>query len=70
MNYLERWIKEGNNFVVENVVFFEWILSMMEYVKFCWNLGGLFFKVKYFLVIDSELVLWGKGEKYFGRGVK
>ena len=37
----------------------------MGYEKFCGNLGGLFFKVKYFLVIDSELVLWGKGEKNF-----
>lgn len=42
----------------------------MEYVEFCVNLWGLFCKVKYYWMIDSEIVLWGKGEKNFGRGVK
>ena len=32
-------------------------LSIVGYVEFCGNLGGLFFKVKYMLMIDSELVL-------------
>lgn len=40
----------------------------MGYEKFCLNMGGLFFKVKYYWLIDSELVLWGKGEKNFGEG--
>ena len=31
-------------------------------------MGGLFFKFKYFLLIDSEWVLWGKGEKNFDEG--
>lgn len=42
--------------------------SRVGYVVFCLNMGGLFFKVKYFWLIDSELVLWGKGEKNFGEG--
>lgn len=43
-------------------------MSRVGYVVFCLNMGGLFFKVKYFWLIDSELVLWGKGEKNFGEG--
>lgn len=30
--------------------------SRVGYVEFCLKIGGLFFKVKYYLVIDSELV--------------
>lgn len=42
--------------------------SRVGYEKFCLKKGGLFFKVKYFWLIDSELVLWRKGEKNFSEG--
>ena len=41
------------------------ILSRAGHVKSCLNLRGPSRKAKYSLDTDSELVPWGKGEKYF-----
>ncbi len=38
--------------------------SNTEHEKFCVNLPGPSGKAKYSYVTDSELVPWGKGEKY------
>ena len=40
----------------------------MEHVKFRGNLPGPSGKAKYYLMTDSELVPWGKGEKNPGEG--
>ena len=40
------------------------ILSSAEHVKFCVNLPEPSGKAKYSCETDSELVPWGKGEKY------
>eukprot|EP01023_Acetabularia_acetabulum_P021018 TRINITY_DN2098_c0_g1_i13.p4 TRINITY_DN2098_c0_g1~~TRINITY_DN2098_c0_g1_i13.p4 ORF type:complete len:110 (-),score=16.08 TRINITY_DN2098_c0_g1_i13:358-687(-) len=56
-NVLGRMVIVGDSFVFESQNDFRSILSRVGYVEFCLKLGGLFFKVKYFLVIDSELVL-------------
>ena len=42
--------------------------SKTGHVKSCLNMGGPPSKPKYSLVTDSELVPWGKGEKYPNEG--
>ena len=42
--------------------------SKTRHVKSCLNMGGPPSKPKYSLVTDSELVPWGKGEKYPDEG--
>ena len=44
------------------------ILSSAEHVKFCMNLPEPSGKAKYSCETDSELVPWGKGEKYPEQG--
>ena len=44
------------------------ILSKAGHVKSCLNLPGPSGKAKYFWETDSELVPWGKGEKYPEQG--
>ena len=44
------------------------ILSSAEHVKFCMNLPEPSGKAKYSCETDSELVPWGKGEKYPEKG--
>ena len=39
------------------------MLSRTEHVRFCLKMGGPPSKPKYYLVLDSGLVPWGKGEK-------
>ena len=46
------------------------ILSITEHVEFGKNTGGPPSKPKYYLMTDSGAVLWRKGEKNPGRGVK
>ena len=53
MNGLERLVVDGESLVVEIDDGVMEYLSIMGYEKFCGNLGGLLFKVKYFLLIDS-----------------
>ena len=42
--------------------------SKTRHVKSCLNMGGPPSKPKYSLMTDSELVPWGKGEKYPNEG--
>jgi len=42
--------------------------SKAGHVKSCLNMGGPSSKPKYSLTTDSELVPWGKGEKYPDKG--
>ena len=42
--------------------------SKTRHVKSCLNMGGPPSKPKYSLMTDSELVPWGKGEKYPEQG--
>ena len=44
------------------------ILSSAEHVKFCMNSPEPSGKAKYSCETDSELVPWGKGEKYPEKG--
>ena len=46
------------------------ILSSAEHVKFCVNLPEPSGKAKYSCETDSELVPWGKGEKYPEKGIE
>ena len=63
--FLERRTIEGDSFVSEINLLLSSILSIVGLEKFCGNLLVLFGKAKYFWETDSELVLWGKGEKNF-----
>ena len=55
---------EGDSPVHESIVHFcNLYPSTAGHVKPCRNLGGPSSKAKYYLVTDSELVPWGKGEK-------
>ena len=44
------------------------IMSKARHEKSCLNIGGPPSKPKYYLMIDSEQVLWRKGEKNPGKG--
>ena len=62
---MERPAIEGDSPVIKN----NWSYrfqnpSNTEHEKFCVNLPGPSGKAKYSYVTDSELVPWGKGEKY------
>ena len=68
---LERSAKEGDSPVDEKWdIFLSLFPSTAGHVESRRNLGGPSSKAKYSLVTDSELVPWGKGEKYRGTGVK
>jgi len=61
---LERAGREGDTPVSENQQNF--LIIIPEYLrerKPWGNLAGLSAKAKYYLLTDSELVPWGKGEK-------
>ena len=62
---MERPAIEGDSPVIENEKSC-WFLfpSNTEHEKFCVNPPGPSGKAKYSYVTDSELVPWGKGEKY------
>ena len=65
MNGLESPIIEGDNPVTENLrTRLELFPSSAGHEKSCVNLPGPSGKAKYSHVTDSELVPWGKGEKY------
>ena len=50
------------------IVWFLFVVGVGDLRGVNFSMRGLFFKVKYYLMIDSELVLWGKGEKNFCEG--
>ena len=64
MNILESLTIEGDSPVNENKFNLSVILSNARHVKPCGKPGGPSSKAKYYLTTDSELVPWGKGEKY------
>ncbi len=45
-------------------------ISSAEHVEFCVKMGGPPSKPKYYLMMDSVQVPWGKGEKNPEMGVK
>jgi hypothetical protein len=59
---LERTIEEGDNPVYDNFSIMK--KSRAGHEKSCLNMGGPSSKAKYSWETDSELVPWGKGEKY------
>jgi len=61
--WVESQAKEGDSPV--GTQFWSRRFSLMSKTRFlsCWNQGGPPSKPKYILVIDSEQVPWGKGEK-------
>ena len=65
---MESWTIEGDSPVHVKNWFFSRILSNTGHVKSCVNLPGPSGKAKYFWETDSELVPWGKGEKYPEQG--
>jgi hypothetical protein len=68
---LERTAKESDSLVCELINKITFVHpSNMEHVNFRVNLPRPLGKAKYYLMTDSELVPWGKGEKNPGRGVK
>ena len=70
MKYLECYILEGENPVVENIRCSSCIPSSVGHVKPRMNPRGPPRKAKYSWMTDSVIVPWGKGEKNPGRGVK
>ena len=69
-NHLGRWAIEGDSPVFIDVYDSSGIQSTARHVKPCRNVCRPLHKAKYTLVTDSEPVLWRKGEKNPGRGVK
>ena len=67
---LEKQTIEGESPVYERKVKVSGIQSSTRHEKSRMNKRGPSRKAKYYLVTDSELVPWGKGEKNPGRGVK
>ena len=62
---MERPAIEGDSPVIKNNRSYRFQNpSNTEHEKFCVNLPGPSGKAKYSHVTDSELVPWGKGEKY------
>ena len=61
---LESSTAEGDSPVQVKIVIDSGILSSTGHGKPCVNLPGPSGKAKYFWETDSELVPWGKGEKY------
>ena len=65
-----RPTKESDSLVGERKEKLSKILSITEHVEFGKKTGGPPSKPKYYLMTDSGAVLWRKGEKNPGRGVK
>ena len=69
MNGLESPAIEGDSPVTKNLKSrWNWHPSSAGHEKSCVNQPGPSGKTKYFHVTDSELVPWGKGEKYPDEG--
>ena len=65
-----RHTEEGESPVDENLQLADSYTSTTGHVKSRGNMGGPSSKPKYYPMTDREQVLWRKGEKHPGRGVK
>ena len=68
--FMEKQTVEGDSPVYEMIHQPSRFRSTVGHVESRGKMGGPSSKAKYYLMTDSELVPWGKGEKYSERRVK